>query len=115
MARELAYQLEKYRQYVNGLGTLGVVTDETLYVRSALQRLLDDPANAAEASKYLAEVSRLDDLLKAKAEVLLRDLGAALRHYRKVHPRPPSHWWWYLDKLVEPQPERRRRKRAMAV
>ncbi len=115
MARELAFLVKKYRQYVNDIGTLDVVTDETLYVRSKLQQLLDDPANAAEASKYLAEVSRLDDLLKAKAEVLLRDLGATLRHYRKVRPRPPSHWWWYLDKLVQPQPAPRRKKAVAAV
>jgi hypothetical protein len=108
----LAFLVEKYAIYVNDLGTLGVVTDETLYVRSKLQQLLDDTTNAAEASKYLAEVSRLDEALKSKAELLLRNLGTTLRHYRKVQPRPPSHWWWYLDKLVQPPP--RRRKQTVA-
>jgi len=115
MSNNLEFLVEKYAIYLRDLHILDVETDDMLAVRSHIQRLLDDAANAKEAEKYLSRIADLDASLQAQAEVVLRKLGAALRHYRKVRPRPPSHWWWYLDKLVEPQPERRRRKRAVAA
>jgi hypothetical protein len=115
MSEDLALLVEKYAVYIRDLNHLEVETDDMLAARSHIQRLLDDPANAKAAEKYLTQIAELDAALQAQAAVVMHNLGATLRHYRKVRPRPASHWWWYLDKLVQPQHAPRRRKRAVAA
>lgn len=115
MSHHLEFLVEKYAIYLRDLHVLDVETDDILAVRSRIQSLLDDATNAKEAEKYLSRIADLDASLRTQAEVVLRNLGATLRHYRKLRPRPPSHWWWYLDKLVPPQPEPRRRKKEVAA
>ena len=59
----------------------------------------------AEGHSMRAEEARLKTAaadLKRKAKVFLREVGGpeTLKEARRSHQPDPTHWWWYLDKLV---------------
>ncbi len=70
----------------------------------------------AEGHSMRAEEARLKTAtadLKRKAKVFLREVGGpeTLKEARRSHQPDPTHWWWYLDKLVAD--ERRARLRRI--
>ncbi len=86
-------------------------------------RILEDLDRAAELLRHLqeegvnvqAEVTRftsLQDRLRAKASLFLKELGGAkaLRQIRERQRPPREHTWWYLDEWLARQRRARLRR-----
>lgn len=74
----------------------------------------------AEGHGMRAEEARLKTAaadLKRKAKVFLREVGGpeTLKEARRPHQPDPTHWWWYLDKLVADKRQARLRKTLLVV
>lgn len=106
--KDFQIELENYRlglqtvlpSYVNGIYTDQALTDEialVLHSRDWLESAL--AAIPRYAREHLAAIEALDQRLLALKDKLL-ERAPFYPTFRKQAPRPRSHWWYYLDKVV---------------
>lgn len=86
--------------YLAGRYTDQALTDEValvLHSRDWLEAAL--AAIPRYAHEHLAEIEALDWRLLASKDALLERVAFYVT-FRKQAPRPRSHWWYYLDKII---------------
>jgi hypothetical protein len=80
--------------------------DNILYARTYLERELRLHPEDKELAPYIVRLEELDNLFRAKRDIVLRIVPNFARGRRLLRRTPPSsHWWWYLDTLEEEEYE----------
>ena len=75
--------------------------DCLLFARDYLEWELEAHPDSSVYAPYLPAIRHLDNMLRAKAHVVLQIAPNFSRWRSKLkEPVPRSHWWWYLDELV---------------
>lgn len=95
--------LDDYEKFVRNIGKLGMAAPMLFYYRDEVQECLEDLQNEkdVELKPYWARVSELDNIVRASAAELVREVGHNnFKQYQIVNDPPKMHWWWYLDKTV---------------
>ncbi len=102
---QLEKLLRKYYGYVADLEGAGLEILDLLFVRDAIQAILEQSRPATELSSILySQVYQVDALLwQQKTTLFLQVLGEReLCHARRQQQSLRSHWWWYLDQMQLP-------------
>jgi hypothetical protein len=96
-----------YETFLQNIGTLGYSAPQLLYYRDEVQEFLEELSgrtdiNLAGAWKKVVE---LDTILRAKAQVLVDEIGHKnFVQYQIQNDPPRAHWWWWLNRVTAAPP-----------
>lgn len=98
MTNTIDHLLEAYEIGVEDPEISGMEHLDMLLTRSKLAKVVDDLTPSQKA-----RLTRADQELTRQAEQFYAAISriANLKSWRDDEDAPPSHWWWYLDVLVE--------------
>lgn len=97
--------LGDYERYVKEIGRLGMAAPQLLYYRDEVQELLTELRGHEDLDlkPLWARVAELDNVVRAQAKELVREVGHAnFKQYQIVNDPPQTHWWWYLNRVTAP-------------
>jgi len=105
---ETAYldeMLKEYERFVLSIGNLKYTAAMLLYYRDEIQESLDFLKQNAELQDYWRKVVYLDNILRSKAPVFVKEVGYNnFKQYQIVNDPPKLYWWWYLNRQVSAPP-----------
>ncbi len=84
-----------------------------LWHRSELQNILENAPQALDKSQK-RDLAKLDREIRAAALLLLGSGKGMLRRYREGR-YDRSHWWWYLDDILQEEAIAKSRKKALST
>jgi hypothetical protein len=106
----LRHRLTVLESRLELIGSLGSEVDDLLDLREQVEQLLDGCGSDRRATSLHRKVARLDEIMRAKARHILKEIDDPERLRRSRQPHP-SHGWWFLDHLVEQEESRRDQER----
>lgn len=90
--------LDQYAHFVTNIGQNGLSANLVLHYRTELQEALTDLGDRAPLESYWQQTVELDEELREKRDLLLKEIG--LKNYRMERQQlapPKEYWWWFLD------------------
>lgn len=109
---EIAYldeMLKEYERFVLNIGNLKYTAAMLLYYRDEIQESLDFLKQNVELQDYWRKVVYLDNTLRSKASVFVKEVGYNnFKQYQIVNNPPKLYWWWYLNRQVSAPPSEKK-------
>jgi len=110
---DLDKMIDNYRDYLvekDLFPRTGKDAFRMITLREEMEKLCDDlEKRDTDLAMEKVRIEKYDQRMVKNADFFLRNLTTFinLKSYREGRAIPSSHWWWYLDKVIE-----RRRKEA---
>ena len=99
--------LGDYETFLANIGDLGFSAPQLLYYRDEVQECLDELAGRTDINVPAAwqKTTELDTILRARAQVLVDEIGHKnFTQYQIQNDPPRSHWWWWLNRVTVAPP-----------
>ena len=99
--------LSDYETFLANIGDLGFSAPQLLYYRDEVQECLDELAGRTDINVPAAwqKTTELDTILRARAQVLVDEIGHKnFTQYQIQNDPPRSHWWWWLNRVTVAPP-----------
>ena len=103
-----AYLMEvmgDYETFLGNIGSLGYSAPQLLYYRDEVQEFLEEFAGRTDINVVGAwqKINQLDIILRAKAQILVDEIGHKnFVQYQIQNDPPRTHWWWWINRITAP-------------
>ncbi len=94
--------VRKYRGRVLFVKDSGLEATEIPVFRDRIQSAIDAYGwDHPVIAPFRQQIEETDELLRGEyGRLLVREMDVDYPRLRELYEPPPSHWWWYLDKLA---------------
>ncbi len=109
----LREQIEEYRKQLMELENLGEKLIDVLILRDKIKELsLKLEKKGIDLSAEKSRLDSLDHIIKDKPRFVWKNLKEFIDPitYREKNKIPSENWWWYLDRIIKEEKQRKKRK-----